>query len=473
MKTYDLAIVGAGSAGVWAAPFAARLGARVALLEKERIGGDCTHLGCVPSKALLKAAQVARHMRYADEFGFDPVQLTVNLGRVMAGVREAIERVYAFETPQALADAGVDVHMGAARFEDPHTLVVAEQTRIHAAQILLCTGARALDPAIPGLAETPHWTYESVWGQEHLPQRLLVLGSGPVGIELTQAFARLGSTVTVFERAERPLKVADPEASSVLRRVLEAEGVEFRVGARVDSVRQRGNAVVLSDRGEDVEGDALFVAVGRRPVVKGLDLEHAGVAYTERGIQVDEHLRTSQKHIFACGDVIGSFQFTHYAAWQASTAIRTMLFPGSSKGQLERVPWTVFTEPEVAQCGLTEAEAHRHYAARDVRVARWPLERLDRAVTDHDRHGFVKIVHRANGQILGAQIVAARAGEMIAEIAMALDHHLKLGDLAAALHVYPTYAIGVQQLAVEVRLRTLSRSPVVKFARRVAARYRR
>jgi pyruvate/2-oxoglutarate dehydrogenase complex dihydrolipoamide dehydrogenase (E3) component len=252
-----------------------------------------------------------------------------------------------------------------------------------------------------------------------------------------------------------------------------AEGVQFRFDARIDRVHQQGDAVVVTDRGEYVQGDALLVAVGRQPAVKGLDLERAGVAYAERGIQVDEHLRTSQKHIFACGDVIGSFQFTHYAAWQASMAIRTMLFPGSSRGLLERVPWTVFTEPEVAQCGLTEDEARRRYAARnDVRVARWPLERLDRAVTDQDRHGFVKIVRFSNGQILGAQIVAARAGEMIAEIAMAIDHHLKLDDLAATLHVYPTYAIGVQQLAADVRLRSLARSAVVKLARRVEQTYR-
>jgi pyruvate/2-oxoglutarate dehydrogenase complex dihydrolipoamide dehydrogenase (E3) component len=413
-------------------------------------------------------------MRHADEFGFDPVQPTVDLRQVMAGVREAIEHVYAFETPEVLADEGVDVYIGAARFEDPHTLAVGGQTTIRAEHILVCTGARAADPTIPGLAETPHWTYESVWQQERLPDRLLVLGSGPVGIELTQAFARLGSSVTVFERGERPLKVADPEASLVLRRALEAESVQFRFGARIDKVRQHGNAVVVTDRGEDVEGDALLVAVGRRPVVNGLDLQRASVVYTDRGIQVDAHLRTSQKHIFACGDVIGSFQFTHYAAWQASTAIRTMLFPGSSKGLLERVPWTVFTEPEIAQCGLTQDEARRRYPARDdVRVARWPVERLDRAVTDHDRHGFVKIVHRPNGQILGAQIVSARAGEMLAEIAVAIDHDLKLGDLAATLHVYPTYAIGVQQLAADVRLRSLSRSAVVKLARRVGQRYGR
>ncbi len=196
---------------------------------------------------------MARHMRHADEFGFDPVQPTVDLRRVMACVGEAVERVYAFETPEKLSEEGVDVHMDAARFEDPHTLVVGEQTRIGADQILPCSGARAAHPTVPGLAATPHWTYESVWQQEHLPQHLLVVGSGPVGIELTQAFARFGSALTVFERDDRPLKVADPEASSVLRRVLEQEAVEFRVGARVDGVQRRGNVVLVTDRNEDVE----------------------------------------------------------------------------------------------------------------------------------------------------------------------------------------------------------------------------
>jgi len=256
VQEYDVAVVGAGSAGVWAAPFAARLGARVALIEKDRIGGDCTHFGCVPSKALLKAAQVARHMRCADQFGIDPVQPSIDLGRVMAGVRQAIEHVYAFETPEALRDAGVDVYLGAARFEGPHTLVVGEQTRIRAEHILLCTGARAADPSIPGLAETPHWTYETVWQQERLPRRLLVLGSGPVGIELTQAFARLGAEVTVLERGDRPLRLADPDASAVLRQVLESEGVRFRLGARVEAVRTSGDAIVVTDRGEDIEADA-------------------------------------------------------------------------------------------------------------------------------------------------------------------------------------------------------------------------
>jgi pyruvate/2-oxoglutarate dehydrogenase complex dihydrolipoamide dehydrogenase (E3) component len=199
----------------------------------------------------------------------------------------------------------------------------------------------------------------------------------------------------------------------------------------------------VTDRGEDVDGDALLVAVGRQPTVEGLDLERAGVAYTDHGIQVDDQLRTSQRHIYACGDVLGTFQFTHYAAWQAAMAVRSMLFQGSTSGVREHVPWTVFTSPEVAQCGLTEAAAReRHPGGDQVRVARWPLERLDRAVTAQDVAGFIKIVHRPNAEILGAQIVARRAGEIINEIALAIEHRVKLSDLAGVMRMYPTYAIG-------------------------------
>jgi pyruvate/2-oxoglutarate dehydrogenase complex dihydrolipoamide dehydrogenase (E3) component len=468
VSDYDLVVIGAGSAGVWAAPFAARLGARVALVEKDRIGGDCTYYGCVPSKALLQAARVASHLRTADRFGLEAVQPRVDLGRVMAEVRQAIARVYTYETPEALARAGVDVVLGAARFEDAHTLSIAGMDkRIRARHFLVCTGARPATPAIGGLEDVPYWSYPSVWQQTTLPRRLLVLGSGPVGIELAQAFARFGSEVTVFEQGDRPLRVADPEASGVLRTVLEQEGVCFHFGARVERVTTSKGTIRVMDSGEVVEGDALLVAVGRRPQVEGLELERAGVSYTERGIEVDKHLRTSQKHIYACGDVIGSFQFTHYAAWQASSAVRTILFPGSSEGIRSHIPWTVFTDPEVAQCGLSEVEARQRFSA-DVRVIRWGLDRVDRAVTDQDLNGFIKCVYRGNGEIVGAQIVAVRAGEIIQEFALAIDRRIKLGDLASSIHVYPTYATGVQQLGAEVRIESVANGGTLKLVRRLS-----
>jgi pyruvate/2-oxoglutarate dehydrogenase complex dihydrolipoamide dehydrogenase (E3) component len=469
VRDYDLVVIGAGSAGVWAAPFAARLGARVALIEQERIGGDCTHYGCVPSKALLKVASVAWAARNSDRFGLPAVQAAegVHLGRVMTVVREAIERVYSLETPESLGRAGVDVVIGAARFVDSHSVVVGEHTRIRGRYFLICTGARSQTPAIDGLAETD-WTYESVWTKTRLPPRLLVLGSGPVGTELSQAFARLGSQVTVFERGDRPLRVADPESSGVLRTVLEQEGVQFRFGAHIESVRQQGASVLVTNNAELVEGDALLIAVGRRPNVQGLNLERAGVKHSERGIRVNKHLQTSRKHIYACGDVVGGFQYTHYAAWQASIAVRNILFPGSSRGVRPHVPWTVFTDPEVAHCGSSEVEARQRFPSRaGVQVVRWQLDRLDRAVTDRSLNGFMKIIIRGDGTILGADIVSARAGETVHELALAMDHGVKLDELASSMHIYPTYAVGVQQLAAEHRLRALDSSRLLKVLRQL------
>jgi pyruvate/2-oxoglutarate dehydrogenase complex dihydrolipoamide dehydrogenase (E3) component len=435
---YDLVVIGAGSAGVWASQYAARLGARVALVEQLRIGGDCTHYGCVPSKALLKAAGVAWAVRSAAQFGLaapGPAP-EVNLERIMASVREAIERVYTLETPDSLGRTGVDVAMGAARFLDPHTLLVGQDTHVRARRVLVCTGARSTLPSIEGLENIDYWTYETIWNQTRLPRHLLVLGSGPVGTELSQAFARLGSRVTVFERGDRPLRIAD--------------------------------------RGEPVDGDALLVAVGRRPTVEGLNLERAGVKYSERGIQVNDQLRTTQDHIYACGDVIGGFQFTHYAAWQASVAVRNILFPGSSGGVRAHVPWTVFTDPEVAHCGLSELEARQRLPTSEpVRVVSWSLDHVDRAVTDRSFNGFIKVITRADGTIVGADIVSPRAGETVHEFALAMDHRLKLGELSSTMHVYPTYAVGVQQLAADERVRGVQQSRWIKLLRQVGRLGRR
>ena len=450
---YDLIVIGAGSGGLSAAPFAAKLGARVALIEKDRPGGDCLYSGCVPSKALIKVARVAHEMRRAADYGLEPCVPAVDLGRVMAHVQDVIGRVYEFESPEALAHEGVELVTGAARFVDPHTVRVGNRT-LRARRFIVCTGSRPSIPPIPGLPEAGYLTYEDVFRMTELPRHLLILGAGPIGMEMGQAFRRLGAEVTMFQRSRRLLSMADPECSDALAAILGDEGVRFHLGVELTRVDRAPDGIAITTGGEQIVGDALLVAVGRTANVEGLELEAAGVAYGPRGIPVDPHLRTNQPHIYACGDVLGEQQFTHYAGMQGYVAVRNALLPGKGTGVLEHVPWTIFTDPEVARVGLTEAEARARHGD-GVDVTRWPLERVDRGQTEEDRRGLIKVVHRSNGEILGGHIVAARAGEMIQELILAMEHGLKLGELAGAIHVYPTYSTAIQQASVAWRVSNL------------------
>ena len=451
--SYDLLIIGAGSAGLTAAGFARQLGVRVALAEKGRVGGDCTWTGCLPSKTLLKVAKVARQMHTADRYGLRPSDPAVDLGRVMAHVRRVVEEIYAEESPAALRADGIEVIPGAARFLDPHTLRVGDST-LSARRVLIATGARPALPPVSGLAPLEPLTYETVWDLETLPRRMLVLGAGPVGCELGQAFRRLGSEVVLVDGAERLLPREEPEASQVVEDVFRAEGLEVLLGAQAEKAWRDDSGLHLAVGGRTVTADVLLVATGRRPNLAGLDLEKAGVAYTAAGIAVDEHLRTSQSHIYAAGDCTGGPQFTHYAAWQAFMATRNALLPGRAVGISTNVPWATFTDPEVAHVGLTEAEARRRYG-EDVATCDWPLTKVDRARTDGAGAGFVKLVHRKDGRLLGATMVAERAGEAIQEWVVALARGLKVGDLANVIHIYPTYATATVQAAAAVRIQQL------------------
>ena len=450
---YDLAIIGGGSAGITAAGFAVQLGARVALVEKHRIGGDCTWTGCIPSKTLLKAAKVAHRMRTADLYGLGAIEPAVDLKQVMAHVRSVVARVYDHESPERLRADGIDVVLGTARFLGPRTLAVGETT-LTARRVLLATGASPFVPPVPGLDSVAYLTYESVWDMAVLPRHLLVIGAGPTGCEMAQAFRRLGSGVTMLEGSDRILPHDEPEASCVLARKFAEEDISLRFNAVVERAWQDGDGIHVVASGDELVGDALLVAVGRRPNVDGLDLERAGVVYDSQGIRVDEHLRTSQGHIYAVGDCTGGYQFTHYAAWQAVMAVRNALLPGASRGVAERVPWTTFTDPEVAHVGLSESQA-RERSGNGVMTCQWPMDKVDRAQTEGDTTGFLKLVHRKDGSLLGVSIVAARAGEMVQEWTLALDRGLKLGDIANSIHVYPAYSFASMQAAAQVRVSEL------------------
>jgi pyruvate/2-oxoglutarate dehydrogenase complex dihydrolipoamide dehydrogenase (E3) component len=450
---YDLIIVGGGSAGLTAAGFAVQMGASVALVEKHRTGGDCTWTGCVPSKTLLKVAKVAHQMRTAERYGLAAAEPEVDLKAVMAHVRSVIMDVYAEESPEALRADGIDVHLGAARFVDPHTLIAGD-TRLSARNILIATGAHPYVPPISGLEEVGYLTYESLWNLETLPRHLVVIGAGPVGIELSQAFRRLGAGVTLVESRDRVLYHDEPAASRVIADLFEAEGINLRLNASVEQVWQDENGIHVLAGNDELLGDTLLVATGRRPNVEGLDLEVAGVAYTRMGIGVNDKLRTSQEHIYAAGDCTGSYQFTHYAGWQAAMAVRNALLPGTSTGIADQMPWTTFTDPEVAHAGLTEEQARKQFGD-DILTCWWSMDEVDRARAEGDTKGFVKLVLSQNRTLLGATIVAARAGEMIQEWIVAMDRGLKVGELSNTMHVYPTYSMANMQAAVDIRMEQL------------------
>jgi pyruvate/2-oxoglutarate dehydrogenase complex dihydrolipoamide dehydrogenase (E3) component len=446
-ETYDLAVVGAGAAGLTAADFAARLGARVVLVEKNCIGGDCTWTGCVPSKALLKVAKVAHEIRNAAHYGVLTTPPQVDMAKVREYVRRAIEDRYQDETPERLARQGIDVISGAARFLDAHSIQVGGQP-LSAKKLIIATGAHPFIPDIPGLRDVPFLTNLNIFDNDRLPERLIVIGAGPIGAEFSQAYQRLGSQVTLVDIGLLPRD--EPEVAEVLDRVFRREGIRFVQGL-VTEARSAGDQIEISVQEQKFQGDMLLMAVGRTPKVTGLDLEKAGVAYSPKGIQVDDKLRTTTKHIYAAGDCVGGHQFTHFAGWQGFKAVRNALLPGSSSGFTDWMPWTTFTDPEVAHVGLTETQARDKHGT-SVRVARWDMVHLDRAVVENNRDGFIKIVHQKDGTLLGATIVSERAGEAITEFVQALKHGFKMRDLADAIHVYPTYSTAVQRLAGDVAM---------------------
>lgn len=445
---YDLVVIGAGSAGLTAARFGARVGASVLLIERDRVGGDCTWTGCIPSKAFLQAAQVAQLMRQAASFGIRAVEPEVDFAGVMGAVRVAIDRVYRFESPEELAQQGISLARGQARFVDDHMLDVAGRS-VQGKRTIIATGAVPARPPIAGLAEVPYLTYERVFDLDRRPSHLIVLGGGPTGVELAQAFLRLGSKVTVLEEQARILPAADSRASELLAACLAAEGMAIVTQCRIEAVSPSGTTISVSTSRGQVVGDALLVAIGREPQINGLDLEKADVEIDGRParIKVDDHLRTNQPHIYAAGDVTGSFQFTHYAGFQGFQAARNALLPGAAKGRHPSVPWVVFTDPEVGHVGITEDQARERFDT--VQVHRWPMERVDRAQTQGRPNGFLQVVTQPDGTILGATVVAGLAGPFVNELAVAIEANLKLPQLAGTIHAYPTYGFGIQQLAAE------------------------
>ncbi len=447
---YNLVVIGAGTAGLVSAAGAAGLGARVALIEKHLMGGDCLNYGCVPSKGLIRCATAWADVRHAAHYGIHrDGTISVDFGAVMERMRRLRADISHNDGVQRFTDLGIDVFLGTGCFTGPRSVEVDGQT-LHFAKAVIATGGRAAVPPVPGLEEAGYLTNETVFSLIEHPARLGVIGGGPIGCELAQTFQRLGAQVTLLHRGAHLLNKEDADAAEIVQRAVLHDGVQLALGAQLRGVEKHGAAKVLQytdAAGQACESvvDEILVAVGRAPNVEGLGLEAAGVAFDPRtGVQVDARLRTTNRRIFAAGDVCSRYQFTHAADFLARTVLANALFMGRQKASALTIPWCTYTDPQIAHVGLTEHQAAAAGMAIDTFTQ--PMAEVDRAILDGETAGFAKVhVKKGTGIILGATVVARHAGDMIGVYTMAMTHGLGLGALAKIIQPYPTQAEAIRK----------------------------
>ncbi len=439
--TYDLVVLGGGTAGLVSAMGAAGLGARVALVERHMLGGDCLNTGCVPSKALIRSARVVGELLRGGPLGVTVERVAVDFAKVMDRMRERRASIAVNDSAARLQRAGIDVFFGDARFADTRHVVVDDQ-RLKFRRAVIATGGRPKAPPVPGLEAARYLTNETIFSLTALPRRLLVIGAGPIGCEMAQAFARFGSIVTLVGRSSRPLSREDADAGAILQRQLESDGVRCELGVRFQRVDQAagGKQVWFSREGGGAgfhEADELLVAAGRAANVEGLALEAAGVSTGPSGVLVDDRLRTSNPRVYASGDVCSAFKFTHAADALSRIVIQNALFFGRRKASALVIPWATYTDPQVAHVGVSLADADRSNGRLSTITI--PLDEVDRSRVDDEVDGFVR-VHHERGRLRGCTIVAPHAGEMIGEAAYAMTRQGTLSSLSATVHPYPTVA---------------------------------
>jgi len=436
VRKFDICVIGAGSGGLSVAAGASQMGASVALIEKDKMGGDCLNTGCVPSKAMLSAGHAAQGHRLSGRFGVEAGEPAIDANGVFGHIHAVIAAIEPNDSIERFEGMGVSVIKGAARFTSPKGVEV-DGTRITARRFVVATGSSAFVPPIPGLNDVDFYTNENIFEADVLPSHLIVIGGGPIGIEMAQAHRHLGARVTVLEMFTVMPK-DDEELVAVVRRQLAEDGIDILEGVNIEGISktETGISVALKDENKTIEGSHILVATGRRANVHGLGLDEAGINFSDKGIAVDTRLRTSNKKIFAIGDVAGGLQFTHVAGYHAGVVIKNALFRLPAKADTRNVPWVTYTTPELAQVGLTEAEAQKKY--NDIRVLRWPFHENDRAQAEADSDGMVKAVVTKKGQILGCGIVGAQAGELIQTWVLAMSEKTKIGAIAQMIAPYPT-----------------------------------
>jgi pyruvate/2-oxoglutarate dehydrogenase complex dihydrolipoamide dehydrogenase (E3) component len=438
--SYDFVVIGGGTAGLVSAVGAATLGARVALVERDRLGGDCLNTGCVPSKAILRTARAIGELRRADALGVRVTVVDVDFPAVMRRMRQRRADLAVNDSAQRLTRLGIQVFFGDAAFINAREIAVGSET-LRFTRAAIATGSRPAVPPIDGLSNIPYLTNETVFDLAERPDRLLVIGGGAIGCELSQAFARLGSRVTVFDQARRVLMNDDPDASIIVQHALNSDGVQFELGTVITHVSHSGGAPIVHFRRsldgpqEQLAGDRLLVATGRAPNIERLDLARARIHADPHGVVVDDRLRTSNRRVYAAGDVCSRFQFTHVADASARIVIQNALFFGRRRASALTIPWCTYTDPEVAHVGLSAEDAEKRRP--DVQTISVPLSDVDRAVLDDEAQGFVR-VHHDRGRLLGCTIVAAHAGEMIGQASDAIARGATLNDFSSTIYAYPT-----------------------------------
>ena len=457
---YDFVVLGGGTAGLVSAVGAAGLGARVALVERDLLGGDCLNTGCVPSKAVIRSARLVGEVKRASALGVTTGAVEVDFGAVMRRMRQRRASIAHNDSAERLRKAGVDVFFGAAAFVDEQTVAVDDQ-RLRFRRAVIATGGRPTAPPVPGLETVPFLTNETIFSLTELPRRLMVIGGGPIGCELSQAFARFGSTVTLFDLGRQVLPREDADAADVVRRSLQSDGVRFELGVRLDRVvAYEGEARVHYIRSAggllgsgSVASDAVLVATGRAPNIEGLNLEAAGITATKKGVTVNDRLQTSNPRVYASGDVCSQYKFTHAADAMSRIVIQNALFYGRRKASALVIPWTTYTDPEIAHVGVSAADVVKSDGR--LQTITVPFSDIDRAVVDDETDGFVR-VHHEKGRLRGCTIVAAHAGEMIGEVAYAMTHGGTLSALSSTVHPYPTQAEALRKAGDLYRRQSLT-----------------
>lgn len=461
MKVYDLIVIGSGAAGLTSAFTALGFGKKVLIIEKDRPGGECTWSGCVPSKGLINQAKdIHIAKKYAD--------ITIDSADILEKVRATSEKIYTHETPEVLEKAGAIFVQGSAKFIEPK-LIEVNGEQYKAKKVVIATGSSPMVPPIPGLADVPFLTNENFFQQTVLPKSIIVLGAGAIGMELSQSMARLDVDVQVVEMMPEVMFREEPEFSKIIREKLAQEHVKFALNHKAVKVEKtdQGIRLITDNNGSEVifEAEAILVALGRSPNVKGMNLEGVGIN-VDRGITVDAHLQTSAKGVYACGDVAGPYLLSHMANYQGKIATMNALLPViNRKVNYEHVAWTTFTDPEFARAGMTEAEAREQHGD-SIRVYHYDFEKLDRAITKAGDFGKIKLIVNRKGRVLGAHIIAERAGELIAEVQVMKTLGLNFGKLQAVIHPYPTYSDALRQMAQQVYIDNLLHHPVVKLFRK-------